>query len=147
MPKVSAPTQRAMMQYFSQSSRAYGALARSDSVTALRLFDALPDSVVTIPLDVFNRARLVERSDPQRALKLLVAKSLPDVIAGARALERARIEERLGQRNQAVADYSHVAELWLNTDSPLLRDARDEARAALQRLDADGRMRAELTRR
>jgi hypothetical protein len=46
-----------------------------------------------------------------------------------------------------VADYSHVAELWLNTDSPLLRDARDEARAALQRLDADGRMRAELTRR
>jgi serine/threonine-protein kinase len=147
MPKVSAPTQRAMMQYFSQSSRAYGALARSDSMTALRLFDALPDSLVTIPLDVFNRARLVERSDPQRALKLLVAKSLPDVIAGARALERARIEERLGQRNQAVADYSHVAELWVNTDSPLLRDARDEARAALQRLDADGRMRAELTPR
>ena len=27
-----------------------------------------------------------------------------------------------------------------------LRDARDEARAALQRLDADGRLRGELTR-
>jgi eukaryotic-like serine/threonine-protein kinase len=147
MPKVTAPMQRAMMQYFSQSARAYSALARDDSATALRLFDALPDSLVTIPVDVFYHARLMERRDPQRALALLVSKASPGLLMGARALERARIEERLGQRSAAVDDYARVAALWQNTDSPQLRTARDEARAALQRLDADGRMRAELTRR
>ena len=91
-------------------------------------------------------ARLIARQDPQGALKLLQTKSSPDLLAVARALEQARLAERLNQRELAVENYARVADLWRNADAPQLRDARDEARAALQRLDADGRLRGELTR-
>ncbi|HKN66165.1 MAG TPA: hypothetical protein VJW73_07800, partial [Gemmatimonadaceae bacterium] len=101
------------------------------------------DSIVTVPLDQFYHAR----QDPQRALKLLQTKSSADLLTVARALERARLAERLGQRDRAVEEYARVADLWRNADAPQLRDARDEARSALQRLDADGRLRGELTHR
>ena len=147
MPKVASPVQRALMLYFSSVARAYAALANNDTATAVRRFEALPDSVVTVPLDQFYHARLVARQDPQRALKLLQTKNSPDLLSTARALEQARLAERLGQRELAVENYARVADLWRNADAPQLRDARDEAHAALQRLDADGRLRGELTRR
>jgi serine/threonine-protein kinase len=141
--KMPDPNQRAMMSYFSSSARAYAALARNDTAAATRLFDALPDSLVTLPLDQLNRARLVERTDPRRALELLRGKSTGDLVGVARTFELGRVAERLGQRQLAVESYARVADLWRNTDSPQLRDARDESRAGLQRLDSDGRLRAE----
>ena len=147
MPKVPSPMQRALMFYFASVARAYAALANNDSATALRRFEALPDSIVTVPLDQFYRARLVARRDPQRALKLLQTKNVPDLLSTARTLEQARLAERLGQRELAVESYARVADLWQNAEAQPLRDARDEARTALQRLDADGRLRGELTRR
>jgi hypothetical protein len=145
--KVPSASQRAVMSYFSSSARAYAALARNDTAAATRLFDALPDSVVVLPLDQLNRARLVERADPRRALELLRGKSSGDLVAVARTFELGRVAERLGQRQLAVESYARVASLWRNADSRQLRDARDESRAALQRLDSDGRLRAELARR
>jgi len=147
MPKVPSATQRAMMTYFSASTRAYAALARNDTTAATRLFDALPDSILALPLDELMRARLVARQDPRRALKLLEIRGSPDLLVPVRALERARIAERVGYRDLAVESYARVVDFWQNADAPPLRDARDEARAALQRLDADGRTRAELGRR
>jgi eukaryotic-like serine/threonine-protein kinase len=145
--KVPSANQRTMMIYFSASMRAYASLAKNDTAAALRQFDALPDSVATIPVDQFIHARLVARQDPRRALALLQMKTGPDLLMVARALERARITERLGQREVAVENYARVADLWRNADASQLRDARDEARAAVQRLDADGRLRGELTRK
>jgi hypothetical protein len=145
--KASSPNQRAMISYFSSSTRAYEALARNDSTAATRLFDTLPDSLVFVPLDQFNRARLVERTDARRALGLLQGKSTGDLLSVAQTLERARVAERLGQRDLAVESYARVADLWRNTDNAQLRGARDEARGALQRIDSDGRLRAELARR
>jgi len=141
------PGQRGLVLYFTSIARAYAALANNDTATAIKRFEALPDSIVTVPLDQFNHARLVARQDPRRALKLLQTKSTTDLLTVARALEEARLAERLGQRQLAVERYARVADLWRNADAPQLRDARDEAHAALQRLDADGRLRGELTGR
>jgi hypothetical protein len=147
MSKTTVPFQRAMITYFGASLRGYTTLARGDTATATRLFDALPDSLVAPPFDQFMRARLVARQDPRRALKLLDARGSIDIMIPVRELERARIAERLGERQLAVESYGLVADLWQNTDSPQLRNARDEARAALKRLDSDGRLRADLAKR
>ena len=51
-------------------------------------------------------------------------------------LERARIEERLGLREQAIKDYGLVTRFWRDPDPELL-PLRDEARAALARLASE----------
>jgi hypothetical protein len=53
-----------------------------------------------------------------------------------RALERGRVNERLGNRERAVEGYSKVLQAWRNPD-PELRAYVDEARAALVRLSAE----------
>ena len=146
MPKV-PPSQRGIIFYFTSVVRAYAALANNDTATAITRFAALPDSVLSLPLDRLYHARLIARKDPQGALKVLQTKNTVGLLTVVRALEQARLEERLGRRELAVEHYGRVADMWRNTDSPQLRDARDEARTALQRLDADGRLRGELTRR
>lgn len=103
---------------------------------------ALPDSVLRLPFDQFVRARLVERDDPRRAITVLRAQRGRDVLGGAALLERARIAEHLGLKEETVASYARVADLWQNTDAAQLRDARDEAREALRRLDPDSRLRS-----
>ena len=55
-----------------------------------------------------------------------------------RALERARVRERLGNRERAVTDYAFVANSWQNAD-PELQPFVQEAKAALQRLVAEPR--------
>ncbi|MEP6731119.1 MAG: serine/threonine-protein kinase [bacterium] len=143
-----ASARRTALGYFAASAHAYSALAAGDSVTATRLFDALPDTLFTIPFDQFVRARLVGRSDPKRAIALLERMtSTGDLLYSARQLERARLAERLNDRERAVDSYAFVAAVWRNSDSEQLRDAVKEARAALGRLDADGRLRATLTAR
>ena len=145
MPKV-PPAQRGIVFYFTSVVRAFAALANNDTATAITRFDALPDSILSLPLDRVYHARLIARSDPRGALRVLQTKNTVDLVTVVRVLEQARLEERLGQRELAVEHYGRVADLWHNTDAPQLRDARDEARTALQRLDADGRLRGELTR-
>ena len=49
------------------------------------------------------------------------------------ALERGRVFERLGQRDNAIAGYSFVADYWRNADAEL-QPYVTEARAALKRL-------------
>jgi hypothetical protein len=49
------------------------------------------------------------------------------------ALERARVAERLGQREKAEQWYRHVADVWRHAD-PELRPALAEARQGLARV-------------
>jgi len=136
---------RAMLGYFAAASRANAALARGDSAKATTLFDNLSDTLFALPVDQFIRARLIARQDPKRALALLERlTSVGDLMYGARQLERGRIAEKLGERERAVDAYAYVAAMWRNAEPEPLRDAVKEARAALGRLDADGRMRASL---
>ena len=137
---------RKMLDYFANAARGYSALAAGDSAAATSIFDALPDSVNPAPAEQFVRARLVSRTDPRRALALLDRMSpMTDVLYPARQLERGRIAEKLGDAESAVDAYAFVAAAWRNTESGLLRNAVKEAKAALVRLDADGRMRATLS--
>jgi hypothetical protein len=62
----------------------------------------------------------------------------------ARELERGRLAERINDRERAVDAYSYVASVWRNAESQPLRDGAKEAADALKRLDADGRVRAQL---
>ena len=133
---------KAVMLYLAASARAYLALAAGDTANGTRQFDALPDSILRLPFDRFIRAHLVARQDPQRALTLLRMKAGNDILGVAALLERARSAERVGLREEAVTAYARVADLWQNADAAPLRDARDEARQALHRLDPDGRMRS-----
>lgn len=137
---------RSILGYFAASTRAYAALARGDTAKATVLFDGLSDTLFALPVDQFIRARLVARQDPKRALALLErVTSVGDLMYGARQLERGRIAEKLGERERAVDAYAYVAAVWRNAEPEPLRDAVKEARTALGRLDADGRMRAALS--
>ncbi len=145
---VSADTsaaRRAIPMFIVASMRAYVALAKGDTATATRLFDALPDTVITIPYDVFVRARLIGKQDPKRAIAILERHSQPDLLFPVRELERGRLAERVGDTERAVDAYSFVAAAWRNADAGPLRDGAKEATDALKRLDSDGRVRAQLT--
>jgi hypothetical protein len=131
--------------YVLAALRAYAALAKGDTAAATKLFDAIPDSVISLPIDQFIRARLIARTDPKRALDLLERHtSITGLVFTARELERGRLAEKIGDRTRAVDAYSFVADMWQNADAKPLRDAVREANDALKRLDADGRMRAQL---
>ena len=135
-----------MSLYVAASLRAYAALARGDTVSATRLFDALPDSLpISIPFDLFTRARLIGRQDPRRAIEILERHSGADLLYPARELERGRLAEKIGDKERAVDAYSFVATVWQSADAGPLRDAAKEASDALTRLDSDGRMRAQLS--
>ena len=134
---------RAILSYVAASAHAYSVLAHGDSAAATTLFDNLSDTLFALPVDQFIRARLVARQDPKRALVLLErVTSVGDLMYVARQLERGRIAEKLGDRERAVDAYAYVAAAWRNAEPTPLRDAVKEARTALGRLDADGRMRA-----
>ena len=146
MKKDTAVSRQPIVNYVVSSLRAYIALAREDTATATKLFEALPDTVANVPFDTFMRARLIGRTDPKRAIALLERHTAnPDLLYTARELERGRLAERVGDKERAVDAYSFVASAWRDPDSPQLRDAAKEARDALQRLDSDGRVRAQLT--
>jgi len=136
---------RGAQLYVLGALRAYAALAKGDTAAATKLFDAIPDSVIALPMDQFIRARLVARTDPKRALDILERHTpITGLVFTARELERGRLAEKIGDRERAVDAYSFVADMWQNTDSKQLRGAVKEANDALKRLDSDGRMRAQL---
>jgi serine/threonine-protein kinase len=78
---------RAIFNYITASLRAYTALARHDTTAATALFNALPDTVISFPVDLFMRARLLGRTDPHRAIALLERYSAQtDLMFAAREL-------------------------------------------------------------
>jgi serine/threonine-protein kinase len=126
--------------YWGAWARASHALARHDTLDAVRRFDALPDSLCQLCWWArLPKAQLLAgRGREREALALLEVFIAPvfraeDVLY---KLEAARIHERLGQREQAVAQYRFVAAAWRNAD-PELQPYVDEAKAALRRLSAE----------
>ncbi len=52
------------------------------------------------------------------------------------ALERARVNQRLGNAEKAIQDYSYVVDVWRNADD-ILQPFVSEAREALRRLTGE----------
>jgi serine/threonine-protein kinase len=148
LPPNATARRRAGTQYFLAEARAYYALAKGDTAAATTAFEALSDSLFNVPLDQFVRARLVERNDPKRALGMLESQHFsPGLVAVARELEIGRLAEKANDPRRAVEAYAYVANAWAHTDSGQLRNAVRESRDALARLDADGKLRAQLAPR
>ncbi len=138
------PIAKDFFGYAIASERAYLALARGDTTEALRLFDARPDTAAfggNAIDDIVHAQLLAARGRLTDAAALLERPMVgfnPGVspVEILRALERGRVNERLGNRERAIEGYARVVQAWHNPD-PELQPFVAEARAALQRLTAE----------
>jgi serine/threonine-protein kinase len=141
----SDPDTRASARYAGASASAYEALARADTVTALERLRALPEGACpACYLDRLTLAQLLaERRHDQEAWKILKGEHAfaalePTGSEVLWALLRARVGERLGERERALRAYSWVAGMWRNAD-PELQPYVREAREGLARLTSEKR--------
>lgn len=116
-------------------------LARADSAAALEALLSVPDSLCGGCLLLrFSTARLLASRGRLREAETWLSQTPSPTAVGPMAvmwrLERARVAERLGNRAQAIDDYSHVAAIWQHADS-VLQPYVVESRRALARLRAD----------
>jgi hypothetical protein len=131
----------ASLSAFSQSTQAYQALARRDTAEALRRFVALSDTLCPECVgEHLQKARLLALAGRDH--------EAADVLGGGLhsyspwyvwvALERARVADRLGERDRAVEGFQLVTSRWFKAD-PELQPFVEEARRALERLSAEPR--------
>jgi len=138
------PGQTWWAQHGARAARAYLALARHDSAEALAQLLALPDSLCSgCVADRLVKVQLLEARGRDREAAALLDRFPPPLwlilpSAGFWALERGRVDERLGNRDSAVAAYRFVTDLWLHAD-PELQPYVTEARTALNRLSGEPR--------
>jgi hypothetical protein len=129
-------------RYLHAAATAYLALARSDSVGALRLFQSIPDTLCIVNLCYYEKlveARLLASEGRARqaeeVLDLWVWRAEGPLYVLA-MLDRARIAESLGEREKAMQAYQFVVDVWRGAD-PQLQPFVVEARTALTRLGAE----------
>jgi hypothetical protein len=92
---------------------------------------ARPESTFTISRSISSSAR-ARREEPTR-VALNSCSSAPRaqrLLYPRGALEHARLSEKLGDTKKSGGSYAFVAAIWQNTDSPLLRNAVQEAHDA-----------------
>jgi hypothetical protein len=131
---------REVGRYGSNAARAYLALARHDTVAALAGLAALPHDIsLSLPDQLVESRLLVARGRDRDALAIL-SRELPWIwVSPLRvmwSLDRARVTERLGDRERAITDYQYVADAWRHGD-PEVQPYVQESRAALQRLTGE----------
>jgi serine/threonine-protein kinase len=131
------PELKRWADYGAASGHAYAALARRDTVEAVRRFAELPDSVCPCLYDRIVTARLLGARGRRSEAAKLLDRSAPlrfwDPFDGLWRLERGHLAEALGQRATAIEAYRYVADLWRYAD-PELQPYVREARAGLGRL-------------
>jgi eukaryotic-like serine/threonine-protein kinase len=138
------PLANVVRHYIADAARAYLTLARGDSAAALRAFASLPDSVcglwwISCRAQKVTEARLLGAvGEDRRAMELLEQWGGLEPLA---VLERARLAERLGERDKAIKSYQFVADAWRHAD-PELRTYVMEARGGLERLTGEPRRKA-----
>jgi eukaryotic-like serine/threonine-protein kinase len=139
-----SPVARTYTGYLGDAARAYLALARLDSATALQRLVALPDSSCLVNdcfFEKLTQARLyAARGQDREAGKVLdqwlrTRDISPLFVLGT--LERGRIAERLKDPEQSAKSYQFVADVWRHADSELQAYVA-EARAGLARLSGEG---------
>jgi tetratricopeptide (TPR) repeat protein len=131
--------------YQASSVQPYVALTLGDTSLALALFADLPDSLCRYCyLDRLKWAQLLSARKQDRAAATLLDEPLRDSDVEAAptvtvwALERGRVNERLGNWDKAVESYSFVAAAWRNAD-PELQPLVEEAKEAVARLTGERR--------
>jgi serine/threonine protein kinase/tetratricopeptide (TPR) repeat protein len=136
---------RSQARYAAASAAAYLDLTRRDSAQALARFLSLPAHLCPgCYLDRLTLAQLLIESkrDPE-AWQILQANHpvltlSPTPTAVLWTLLRARVAERMGEREQATHSYTWVAGMWRNADAEL-QPYVTEAREGLARLTGEQR--------
>jgi serine/threonine-protein kinase len=132
----------ALRPYYTRAAPAYLALAQRDTTRALEEFMALPDSLCQVcALERLATVRLLSARgrDREAAARLEAPISqFPDALEVVWALERGRVNDRLGNRDRAIDAYSFVTKSWMHAD-PELQPVVAEGRAALSRLTGEPR--------
>jgi serine/threonine-protein kinase len=130
----------APVRYTADDARVFLALARRDTTDALRRIAARPDGPC---VGACYWLRLLEgqllaakRRDREAMAVLDRTYPMGDVTSVVWMLERARVAERLGERQKAIDAYSFVTTAWAHADLEL-QPAVAEARTALRRLAGD----------
>jgi hypothetical protein len=131
-------------RYLHAAATAYLALARADSVGALRLFQAIPDTLCLVNDCFYEKlieARLLTSQRQARQAGVLLDRWVwggETALFVIGTLERARIAEGLGERQKARDSYQFVVAVWRQAD-PQLQPYVGEARAGIARLSGEGR--------
>ncbi|AHG92503.1 protein kinase (plasmid) [Gemmatirosa kalamazoonensis] len=129
---AAAAIDRERAAYDTAAARAYLALARRDSVDALRRFLALPDTLCfsCFRIDRIVRARLLAalgRLAESRAILAGWTDADPTALEGVALLERARVSERMGDAADARRAYERIRRQWGRAEEPwrsLMQPAR-----------------------
>jgi eukaryotic-like serine/threonine-protein kinase len=130
-------------RYGASAARAYLAVARGDTAEAIRRLAAMRLTGRRIfPrcgycwLEGLTYARLLEATGRHEAAFALLDPGFPQrhayPIRPLWTLERARVADRLGEREKAIESYRFITEVWRNAD-PELQPYVAEAHAALRR--------------
>ena len=134
---ASAPLEQRDHLYRRQAADAYLALARGDTTSALERLLALPDTLCLLCYyDRLTQARLLAAAGQTHAADSILQERLPIMLTPVEvlfALERGRVEARLGHNAAAMSAYRAVVCAWSKADRQLQPMVR-EARAALVRL-------------
>ena len=139
----SDPVRRPRAAYLAASAKGYLTLVRGDTAGAIQQFLALPPGVCpTCYLDQLTVARLlVDRGRDREAWPILKGEHVSSTLspfpsAVLWSLLRARVAERMGERELAIRSYSWTAGMWRNAD-PELQPYVTEAREGLARLTSE----------
>ena len=143
--RIRTPSEDAMIRAYIVSGRGYLALARGDSLTALRVLAGTKDTLSECWSD--NRVtivRLLVAAGRYRDAAHRLERRWPGTTSCSNGvddvlwtMERARVLDRLGQRDDAAANYALVMAAWRTAD-PELQPYVREASTALQRLRRNG---------
>ena len=137
-PMTSSPMLRATRSTNAAAGRAYLALARRDSASALRQLLAIPDTLHQCwYVNRLTIARLLGAARRYREAAARLERRWPGTIDCGNAvddvlwtLERARVFERVGRHAEAAESYAFVADAWRTADpelQPYVREAREGA--------------------
>ena len=130
-------------RYLHAAAIAYLALARADSVRALRLFQSIPDTLCIANVCSYEKlieARLLAAAGQAKQAEAVLDQWVwkaegPFFVLGR--LELGRTAEALGERQKAMDSYQFVLDFWRHAD-PGLEPYVREARSGLERLAAEG---------
>jgi tetratricopeptide (TPR) repeat protein len=139
------PVANTYLRNLAEVAHAYLVLARGDSTEGLHMLAALPDSLCALSDCFFEKFTLAELAAARGQDR--EAAAIYDRWLGARdwsplfvigRLNRARVAERLGDRDRAADLYQYVVDAWRHAD-PELRSHVAAARDGLERLAAEPR--------
>lgn len=127
-------------RYLGEAARGYLALARADTTEALNRFLSLNPADCMFPFCPYEPLQtamvLARRNRDSEAWKILDdIPNLYNPISVRWRLERARVAERLGLRDEAARAHAYVAAIWRRADPELQPEVR-EAEAGLRRLQS-----------